>query len=96
MSIVRRAGKTSEIYLTRIKKDTTTRIKNDTTSNNRNDTTTRIKNDTQYRKNYIDRELYKKQKNKIDGNHVASFDGDAFRDKAQTDGNYIYKPREGA
>ena len=86
--VERRKGQTSKVFLTS--------EKNCTTPSENNCTTTSAKNYTQYRKNEITRVDIGKHKNKIDGNHVASFHGDAFRDKAQTDGNYIYKPREGA
>lgn len=89
--VERRKGQTSKVFLTSENNCTS-----NTKSSENNCTTTSAKNYTQYRKSEITRVDIKNTKNKIDGNHVASFDGDAYRSKAQTEENYTYQKREGA
>lgn len=92
IEIERRKGKTSMVFITSEKYFTTTSAKNCTTTSEKNCTTSSAKNYTQYNKKNISRVDIKRQQNRIDGNHAASFDSNAYREKAQ--GEIIYTPKE--
>ena len=94
--VERRKGQTSKVFLTsenNCTSNTESSEKNCTTTSEKNCTTTSAKNYTLNRKSEITRVDIGKHKNKIDG-HIASYDSDAYREKAQ--GPIEYKPREGA
>lgn len=77
IQIERRKGKTSKVFFTSANNFTTTSEKNCTTGSE--------KSFTQYNKRNINRADIKRTQNKIDGNHVASYDSDAYMRKARTE-----------
>lgn len=99
--IERQRGKPSKIYLLEStdKNVCTTTDRNVPTSTDKNVSTVQTKMSEPLISQSIKSQSYmshKKTKNRIDGNHVASFDGDAYKDKAQNPNTYIYQKREGA
>lgn len=92
IEIERRKGKTSMVFITSAKYFTTTSEKNCTTPSEKNFTTSSANNYTQYNKKDISRVEIKRTKNRIDGNHAASFDSNAYREKAQ--GEIVYTKKE--
>lgn len=98
--IERHRGKPSKIFLLEStdKNVCTTTDKNVPTSTDKNVPEVQTKMSVPPISQSIKSQSYmshKKTQKKIE-NHIASYDGDAYRDKAQTEENYIYQKREGA
>lgn len=99
--IERHRGKPSKIFLLEStdKNVCTTTDNNVSTSTDKNVPQVQTKMSVSLISQSIKSQSYmsqRKPKNKIDGDHVASFDGDAYRSRAQTEENYTYQKREGA
>lgn len=85
IQIERRKGKTSKVFLTSAKFFTGSSEKNCTTSSAESCTASSAENYTQYKKRDIDRVDIKRTQKRIDGNHVASYDSDAYMWKARNE-----------
>lgn len=98
--IERHRGKPSKIFLLEStdKNVCTTTDNNVSTSTDKNVPQVQTKMSVSLISQSIKSQSYMshRKQNKIDGNHVASFDGDAYRSRAQTEENYTYQKREGA